>query len=353
MARLAAFVLVLFALTAGQANAVSRGFNVYVVDGQIPAGAEGAMGLLVPGAGPETSRELALASLLRGEAQNSLRGDLPLSGQEIVLTPLFGDPPKPPYILVSLPKGGTQKNDKRYRVLVVAPGYRGILVSDSTRIPGLVSIADIAPTALGEDVRRGALARDGDRPLGVDGDPQGVREPSVERDARDGREREDVGARSVEVEPDEAVALSVGQGALDLPADAGADAGHLDGADAEEARLPDEHERHENPSERAEGDQQRAAGGDEPGELEAIAGIHARKGDDDARRPRTRPLASRSSPGGHGSDFGAGARSPRRRARRAVPPRARAPLRTAPARAVAPRARARGNRRSWHRRRSR
>src|SRR4029453_17107632 len=36
-------------------------------------------------------------------------------------------------------------------ILVHAPGYRGVLTSDSTRIPGLVSIADIAPTALGEE----------------------------------------------------------------------------------------------------------------------------------------------------------------------------------------------------------
>ncbi|MGB8003491.1 MAG: c-type cytochrome, partial [Gaiellaceae bacterium] len=39
-------------------------------------------------------------------------------------------------------------NTKRYRVLIVGPGYSGILTSHSTRIRGLVSIADLAPTAV-------------------------------------------------------------------------------------------------------------------------------------------------------------------------------------------------------------
>jgi hypothetical protein len=148
MARAAALALVLFALLAGDAQAVERGYNVYLVDGAFPTD-EGAAGLLVPGAGPETSREEALTSLLRGEVQNSLRGPLPEGGQAINLAQLSGAP-TPPYILVSLPVGGTQPNDRRYSILIFAPGLRdGILVSDSTRIPGLVSIADIVPTAVG------------------------------------------------------------------------------------------------------------------------------------------------------------------------------------------------------------
>ena len=39
-------------------------------------------------------------------------------------------------------------------------GYRGVLTSRSTRIPGLVSVADIAPTALGEDGALGFEPRD-------------------------------------------------------------------------------------------------------------------------------------------------------------------------------------------------
>jgi hypothetical protein len=151
MARAAALVLLLLLLPATEAQAaVQHGYNVYLVDGPFPTD-QGAAGLLVPGAGPETSREQALASLLKGRVQNSLRGPLPEGGQKIDLTPLVGDPPKPPYIIVSLPEGGTQPNNRRYPVLVFGPGFPdGILVSDSTRIPGLVSIADIAPTALGE-----------------------------------------------------------------------------------------------------------------------------------------------------------------------------------------------------------
>ena len=64
---------------------------------------------------------------------------------------LLAGAPEPPFILVSLPPDGPQPNDRRYRVAVVGAGYQGILVSDSTRIPGLVSIADIAPTALGTE----------------------------------------------------------------------------------------------------------------------------------------------------------------------------------------------------------
>ena len=152
MARAAALALVLFAFLAGDARAAQE-LPVYVVDGPLPS-AEGASGLLVPGAGPETSREQALAALVQGEVRNSLRGDLPEEAPLISVDELAGAP-EPPYILVALPNGGTQPNDRRYPVVVVAPGYRGILVSDSTRIPGLVSIADIAPTALAEE---GALS---------------------------------------------------------------------------------------------------------------------------------------------------------------------------------------------------
>src|SRR6187200_2819120 len=159
MPRAAALALVLFALLIGDARAADQ-IPVYVVDGPLPSG-EGSFGLLVPGAGPETSREQALAALVRGEVRNSLRGGPP-EGQPTINVDELAGAPEPPFILVSLPQGGTQSNDKRYQVLVVAPGYRGILVSDSTRIPGLVSIADIAPTALGEE---GAL---GSRP---DSDP--------------------------------------------------------------------------------------------------------------------------------------------------------------------------------------
>ena len=50
----------------------------------------------------------------------------------------------------------------RYRIAIAGGGYRGLLVSDRTRIPGLVSIYDIEPTvkALDEGERPAAhLAR--------------------------------------------------------------------------------------------------------------------------------------------------------------------------------------------------
>ena len=60
-------------------------------------------------------------------------------------------PFREPGIYVGLPTGGLQSNDRRYPILVVGPGYEGLLTSDSTRIPGLVSIVDVAPTALGRE----------------------------------------------------------------------------------------------------------------------------------------------------------------------------------------------------------
>src|SRR4029079_15229538 len=79
------------------------------------------------------------------------RGGGAPAGPPLIRVSGFSGTPEPPYILVVLPKGGTQPNDRRYPVLVHAPGYTGVLTSDSTRIPGLVSIADIGPTALGEE----------------------------------------------------------------------------------------------------------------------------------------------------------------------------------------------------------
>src|SRR5204862_45848 len=53
-----------------------------------------------------------------------------------------------PEIIVALPpKGDPVLNDRRYPIAVVGRGYHGVLVSRTTRIPGVVSIADIAPTA--------------------------------------------------------------------------------------------------------------------------------------------------------------------------------------------------------------
>jgi hypothetical protein len=148
MTRAAALTLLILSFMVGQAQAMQT-FHVYVGDNPLAQARNGAVGLLVPGAGPETSRELALASLVRGQVENSLRGGIPPGPVRIRVS--TGEPQtSAPRIIVSLPRGGLQQNDSRYLVVVVGPGYHGLLVSDSTRIPGLVSIADIAPTALGE-----------------------------------------------------------------------------------------------------------------------------------------------------------------------------------------------------------
>ena len=119
----------------------------------------GAVGLLVPDAGPKTSRERAFAALERGQVRNSLLGENP-SGPRIIEAVVVASPPRGRAIVVGLPSGGTQPNDRRYPIAVLAPGYRGLLTSNSTRIPGLVSIVDVAPTSLGRDGKLGSTPAD-------------------------------------------------------------------------------------------------------------------------------------------------------------------------------------------------
>jgi hypothetical protein len=162
MARTAVVALAFMALMASPAQGSAptgtgtTDFEVVVVPGFTVDDLEsvqdlGAVGLLNPGAGPETSAELARAALVRGEVRNSLRGGAP-SGPELVAarSGALGSADGPA-IYVGLPESGVQPNDRRYPILVVGPGYEGVLTSESTRIPGLVSIADVAPTALGRE----------------------------------------------------------------------------------------------------------------------------------------------------------------------------------------------------------
>ena len=104
----------------------------------------GAVGLLVPGAGPTVSGAGARASLVRGKVQSSVIGGLP-SGP-----PLFelGTGPARTTIYVSLPTPGTHLNRRRYGIAIVGPGYHGLLVSSHTHVPGLIAIADVAPTVV-------------------------------------------------------------------------------------------------------------------------------------------------------------------------------------------------------------
>jgi hypothetical protein len=157
MGRTAVLALSFMALMAGPAQgSAPTDFEVIVVPGFTVEDLEaaqdlGAVGLLNPGAGPETSAGLAEASLVRGEVRNSLRGGTP-SGPALLTTSegALGSAAGPA-IYVGLPEGGLQPNDRRYPILVVGQGYEGLLTSGSTRIPGLVSIVDVAPTALGHD----------------------------------------------------------------------------------------------------------------------------------------------------------------------------------------------------------
>jgi hypothetical protein len=107
----------------------------------------------VPGAGGSVSGESALAALVRGKTRKSVLGGSP-GGKPLIS---ISKRPAATTIYVSLPPAGTHPNTHRYPITVVGSGYRGILVSSSTRIRGLVSITDIAPTAK-------ALER-GDRPV--------------------------------------------------------------------------------------------------------------------------------------------------------------------------------------------
>src|SRR5205085_11915451 len=85
----------------------------------------------------------AYAALVRGKTKKSVLGGVPGGKPLISLT----NRPATTTIYVSMPSGGTHPNTHRYPIAIVGSGYHGILVSRSTRIRGLVSIADIAPTA--------------------------------------------------------------------------------------------------------------------------------------------------------------------------------------------------------------
>jgi hypothetical protein len=103
----------------------------------------GAVGLLVPGAGANVTREQALRSLTTGRSVSGLAGKQdrePLIEVAARAGPLT--------IYVALPPPGRHHNVTRYPVAIVGRGFRGILDSPSTRLPGLVSIADVAPTAV-------------------------------------------------------------------------------------------------------------------------------------------------------------------------------------------------------------
>lgn len=105
-----------------------------------------AVGLYVPGAGATVTRSGTIASLERGKVENALLGGKPKG--RIVADVVFGSPARPagPLALVELPPPGRHPNTRRYWVALLGRGYRGVLIDEATRIRGLVSVADIAPS---------------------------------------------------------------------------------------------------------------------------------------------------------------------------------------------------------------
>ncbi len=104
-----------------------------------------APGLYVPGAGATVTRADAIAGIERGRVENAVLGGRPGGKRKIVVR--LGGPVPSPGIGVFLPEPGRHGNNRRYLLFVLAPGWRGILTSSSTRIPGLVSVTDIADQA--------------------------------------------------------------------------------------------------------------------------------------------------------------------------------------------------------------
>ncbi len=104
---------------------------------------------MVPASGSTVSRATARASLLRGKLENALLGGKPKGKPRIRL----GGPPAPVTIYLALPPKGKRHNLARYPIAIVGDGYHGLLHSSGTRITGIVSIADVAPTV--EAIERG------------------------------------------------------------------------------------------------------------------------------------------------------------------------------------------------------
>ena len=103
-----------------------------------------------PGFGPTTNRRRALAELVRGAEVNARIGGVPPGKPLIETNKASVYPNCNMCIVVQLPpRGRPTANDRLYRVAVIGSGYHGLLTSPTTHIPGLVSIVDIAPTALG------------------------------------------------------------------------------------------------------------------------------------------------------------------------------------------------------------
>lgn len=136
-------------------------FRVFVVEDfsvadlrDLAAYGGGAVGLLVPGVGALTDRHVALESLVRGADVNPYIHFKVRPKQQPMFRVIHREGlwplPHGRVILLGLPPGGPlRSNETRYPIAIFGAGYHGLLTSPTTRIPGLVSIVDVAPTALG------------------------------------------------------------------------------------------------------------------------------------------------------------------------------------------------------------
>jgi hypothetical protein len=147
--------LALTAATASAAAAPSEGVAVVVVPASsaVFRSPGAAHGLLVVGEGATVSRRGALASLLRGEMGNAIVDEGIPGGRQLIS---LSQRPARTTFFVALPPPGRHHNGVRYPVAVRGPGYSGLLIDTSTRLPGLISIADVARSA--------QALRAGDRP---------------------------------------------------------------------------------------------------------------------------------------------------------------------------------------------
>ena len=109
----------------------------------------GAVGLFRPSYGPTTNRRRALAELVRGAETNARLGGVPGGKPLLAARRARIYPDCDSCIVLELPpRGALTANDRLYRIAVIGQGFHGLLTSPTTRITGLVSIVDIAPTAL-------------------------------------------------------------------------------------------------------------------------------------------------------------------------------------------------------------
>jgi hypothetical protein len=146
--------LVAPSLASARLSPVGAPFRVIVLnrisDGTFASLAQrGAVGLVRPGYGPTTNRRRALAELVRGAEVNARLGGVPRGDPLVAAGKARVFPGCRMCIVVQLPpRGAPTANDRLYRIAVIGRGFHGLLTSPTTRIAGLVSIVDVAPTAL-------------------------------------------------------------------------------------------------------------------------------------------------------------------------------------------------------------